>query len=99
MSTKFRQSFILLCDEWCRPTKNQHANAARPCKEYSGRQAMRENELACSSIALVTRKISHQQPEAIQLQDRESFLPQSFSMPIPKAPIDITKSNRSEFCV
>ncbi len=46
MSTKFRQSFILLCDDCRRSSRGQRSDAVLFCKEHTVRHVMGTHGLA-----------------------------------------------------
>ncbi|CAF2314566.1 unnamed protein product [Rotaria sp. Silwood2] len=96
MSTKFRQSFFLLCDDCRRPTKSQRLGTVFFSKEYTGRPITGGNGLG-GGIILTTGKISYHQPNTSQFQEKKCLLANIIPMPIiGTPPLDVTKSSYSE---
>ncbi|CAF0727080.1 unnamed protein product [Rotaria sp. Silwood1] len=96
MSTKFRQSFFLLCDDCRRSTKSQRSGTVFFSKEYAGRQIIGINGLGGGTIS-ATGKISYHQPNTSQFQEKKCLLSNIIAMPITETPpMDVTKSSYSD---
>ncbi|CAF0837507.1 unnamed protein product [Adineta steineri] len=92
MSTKFRQSFILLCDECRRTTRPHHADAAYFYKGYTAKQIIGSNRLPGGGGTIsTTGKISYHQPNGSQLQEKKSLLADNTPTPITGIPIEDTR--------
>ncbi|CAF1133042.1 unnamed protein product [Rotaria sordida] len=97
MSTKFRQSFFLLCDDCRRSTKGQRLGTVFFSREYVGRQITYGNGNGGDGTISITGKISYQQPNIGQFQEKKSLLAKIVSTPITGTPpMDVTKSSYSE---
>jgi hypothetical protein len=88
MSTKFRKSFLLLCDDCRRSTKGQRSGAIFFYKEYNVRQVIGANGLAVGRTNSTTGKVSYQQPHASQFQEKKSLL--ADNPPITELPVNAT---------
>jgi len=92
MSTKFRQSFILLCDDCRRSSRGQRSDAALFCKQHTVRHVMGVHGLAGGHTISTTGKISYHQHNGCQFQEKKSLLADNTRIPIAESPVDDGKS-------
>jgi hypothetical protein len=92
MSTKFRQSFVRLCNG-CRPTsKGQHSSAVLFYKEYAKRPIlMSVNRGGIAGTISTTDKLSYYQSNIHQLQEKKFLLIDNTPTPVTAGAIDTTK--------
>ena len=92
MSTKFRKSFILLCDEFRPSTKGQGSGAVHFCKEYTIRQ-MRSPRGGGGGGGTIstTLKGSYYVSNGSQLHEKKSLLADNTPTPISAFPGNETK--------
>ncbi len=90
MSTKFRQSFILLCDDCRRSSKDPRSGAMVLYRDHNGKYINGVHALGGVRTISTTGKFSHQPPIlASQIQEKKSLIVDN--TPITPAPIDDVK--------
>ena len=99
MSTKFRQSFLLLC-EGCRPSSKGHrSNGTFSYKEYTLRQVMGVNRFAMGGTVSTTMKGSYHLAQGSQLHEKRSLLADNTPTPVTAAPMGEAKFTFPEVAV
>jgi len=92
MSTKFRQSFLRLCDECRSSSKYPHSSSVLFCKEYATRPIlMRVNRDGFGGSMSTTGATSYHQSNLNHSQERKLLLTDNTPTPLTTTPIDIPK--------
>ncbi len=91
MSTKFRQCFMLLCDDCRRSAKFQRSGTVIFCKEHAARQVLGVNGIVGGRTISTTGKVSYHQPNASQFQEKKSLLVDNTPTPVNEIPNDEIK--------
>ena len=91
MSTKFRQCFILLCDDCRRSAKHQRSGPILSGKEHMVRQVMGVNGFVGLRTISTTGKVSYHLANPSQLHEKKSLLIDNSPTPIIEIPVNETK--------
>ncbi len=91
MSTKFRQCFMLLCDDCRRSSKSQRSGVVFFGKDHTVKHIMGISRPVGGRTISTTEKISSHQVNASQLQENKSLLAGDMPTPVNGTPINETK--------
>jgi hypothetical protein len=91
MSTKFRQCFILLCDDCRRSSKGQRSPTVYFGREHTVRQIMGLNGLNGVRTISTTGKVSYHQGNPSQFQEKKTLLVDNTPTPVTDNPNDEIK--------
>jgi hypothetical protein len=91
MSTKFRQSFVTVCNDCRRSRRSQQSSAVLFYKDYTVRHAVCTNGHTTSHILSTSGKVSSQHTNGNHLHEKKSLLVNNASVPKIETPMDVIK--------
>ncbi len=81
MSTKFRQCFMLLCDDCRRSTKNQRSDVVFFGRDHTVKHIIRISRPMGGRTLSTTEKVSSHQVNGSQIPEKKSLLAGDISIP------------------